>query len=122
MTDINIIIIDRLGKKHNVIAPLDMSMNIMELIKSNELADDASANRLIWKDGNWHALPSGLWTAITTPLFRMRDKIRVLGEPFRKKGDNPNEDLDAELLRRYPIPLHPKESLAEYFSRHRFVR
>jgi 2Fe-2S ferredoxin len=42
VTDINIIIIDRLGKKHNVLAPLDMSMNIMELIKSYELADDAS--------------------------------------------------------------------------------
>ena len=42
MTDINITIIDRLGKKHNVLAPLDMAMNIMELIKSYELADDAS--------------------------------------------------------------------------------
>ena len=42
MTDINITIIDRLGNKHNVLAPLDMSMNIMELIKSYELADDAS--------------------------------------------------------------------------------
>lgn len=42
MTDINITIIDRLGVKHNVLAPLDMSMNIMELIKSYELADDAS--------------------------------------------------------------------------------
>ncbi|MDB9712200.1 2Fe-2S iron-sulfur cluster-binding protein [Flavobacteriaceae bacterium] len=39
MTDINITIIDRLGNKHNVLAPLDMSMNIMELIKSYELAD-----------------------------------------------------------------------------------
>ena len=42
MTDINITIIDRLGVKHNVLAPIDMSMNIMELIKSYELADDAS--------------------------------------------------------------------------------
>ncbi len=42
MTDINITIIDRLGKKHNVLAPLDMAMNIMELIKTYELADDAS--------------------------------------------------------------------------------
>ena len=42
MTDINITIIDRLGVKHTVLAPLDMSMNIMELIKSYELADDAS--------------------------------------------------------------------------------
>jgi 2Fe-2S ferredoxin len=42
VTDINITIIDRLGKKHNVLAPLDMAMNIMELIKSYELADDAS--------------------------------------------------------------------------------
>tara|TARA_B100001250_G_C19771934_1_gene777582 strand:+ start:1163 stop:1492 length:330 start_codon:yes stop_codon:yes gene_type:complete len=42
VTDIEIIIIDRFGKKHNVLAPLDMSMNIMELIKCYELADDAS--------------------------------------------------------------------------------
>jgi oxygen-dependent protoporphyrinogen oxidase len=65
-----------------------------------EIADEASAKRLIWKKGSWHALPSGLISAITTPLFRFSDKIRVLGEPFRKKGNNPNEDLASLVKRR----------------------
>lgn len=64
-----------------------------------ELADDASNKRLIWKSGNWHPLPSGLISAVTTPLFSLYDKFRVLGEPFRKKGYNPNENL-ANLVKR----------------------
>lgn len=64
-----------------------------------ELADEASAKRLIWKEGNWHALPSGLLSAVSTPLFKFSDKLRVLGEPFRQKGTNPNESL-ADLVRR----------------------
>lgn len=65
-----------------------------------ELADDASEKRLIWKNENWEALPSGLLSAVTTPLFKFTDKLRVLGEPFRKKGDNPNEDLASLVKRR----------------------
>lgn len=65
-----------------------------------ELANDASEKRLIWKNGNWEALPSGLISAVTTPLFRFTDKLRVLGEPFRKKGTNPNEDLASLVKRR----------------------
>ncbi|KRO89324.1 MAG: 2Fe-2S iron-sulfur cluster-binding protein [Bacteroidetes bacterium] len=37
MKDITIHIIDRDGKKHSLIAPTDMNMNIMELCKANEL-------------------------------------------------------------------------------------
>ncbi len=65
-----------------------------------ELADDTSAKRLIWKKGHWHALPSGLLSAVTTPLFQFGDKLRVLGEPFRTKGNNPNEDLASLVKRR----------------------
>ena len=36
MKDITIHIIDREGKKHSLIAPIDMNMNIMELCKSYE--------------------------------------------------------------------------------------
>ncbi|MFH1000742.1 MAG: protoporphyrinogen oxidase [Bacteroidota bacterium] len=64
-----------------------------------ELANEASAKRLIWKKGKWEALPSGLLSAVTTPLFSFGDKLRVLGEPFRKKGNNPNENL-ADLVKR----------------------
>lgn len=64
-----------------------------------ELANEASAKRLIWKKGKWEALPSGLLSALTTPLFSFSDKLRVLGEPFRQKGNNPHETL-AELVKR----------------------
>ena len=64
-----------------------------------EIADPSAKRRLIWKDSQWNALPSGLWSAITTPLFTWYDKFRILGEPFRSKGTNPNETL-AELVER----------------------
>ncbi len=65
-----------------------------------EIADDASGKRLIWKGKSWHPLPSGLFSAVTTPLFSLSDKFRVLGEPFRKKGSNPHEDLASLVKRR----------------------
>lgn len=64
-----------------------------------ETADPSAKRRLIWKDGAWHALPSGLGSAIGTPLFTWYDKFRILGEPFRKKGTDPNEKL-ADLVKR----------------------
>jgi len=64
-----------------------------------ETADPSAKRRLIWKNNQWHALPSGLGSAIRTPLFTWYDKFRILGEPFRKKGTNPNETL-AEMVRR----------------------
>src|SRR5690554_2099213 len=42
MKDINIIIIDRQGVKHEVDAPTDMNMNIMELVRSYELAPEGT--------------------------------------------------------------------------------
>ena len=65
-----------------------------------ETANPQAKRRLIWKKGRWEALPSGPISAISTPLFRMRDKIRILGEPFRKKGDNPYEDVASMVRRR----------------------
>jgi oxygen-dependent protoporphyrinogen oxidase len=64
-----------------------------------EIADAAAKARWIWKDNRWEPLPSGLWSAITTPLFSLSDKLRILGEPFRKKGSNPEETL-AQMVRR----------------------
>ncbi|MFW5755766.1 MAG: protoporphyrinogen oxidase [Tangfeifania sp.] len=65
-----------------------------------EPADETAKARWIWKNGRWHALPSGLVSGITTPLFSFTDKLRILGEPFRKKGGNPNESLARLVLRR----------------------
>jgi len=42
MSDINLCIKDRDGKTHNVTAPTDMAMNLMEIIRSYELAPEGS--------------------------------------------------------------------------------
>ena len=42
MSEINLCIKDRDGKVHNVIAPTDMAMNLMEIVKSYELADEGT--------------------------------------------------------------------------------
>jgi protoporphyrinogen/coproporphyrinogen III oxidase len=65
-----------------------------------ETANPESKRRLIWKSGSWHALPDGLGKAIKTPLFSPGDKLRILGEPFRRKGTNPFETLEELVLRR----------------------
>lgn len=65
-----------------------------------EIADTAAKARWIWKDGKWELLPSGLIDGIRTPLFTFSDKLRLLGEPFRKPGTNTNETLKDLVLRR----------------------
>lgn len=40
--DITIIIIDREGVEHSVLAPTDMNMNLMELVRSYELAEEGT--------------------------------------------------------------------------------
>ena len=65
-----------------------------------EIANPDAKRRLIWKSGQWHALPSGLLSAIKTPLFSAKDKFRILGEPFRKKGTDPFESIADLVLRR----------------------
>jgi ferredoxin-2, mitochondrial len=42
MTDIKITIIDREGVKHDVDAPSDMNMNLMEIVRSYELAPEGT--------------------------------------------------------------------------------
>ncbi len=64
-----------------------------------EVANDAVNKRYILKNGKWEKLPSGLKEGIKTPLFTLKDKFRILGEPFRRKGTNPHETL-AELVKR----------------------
>ena len=42
MSDINLKITDRNGVTHDVVAPTDMSMNLMEIIRSYELAEEGT--------------------------------------------------------------------------------
>ena len=63
------------------------------------IANPDAQKRYILKNSKWEPLPSGLLSAITTPLFSWKDKFRILGEPWRKKGDNPMESL-ADIVKR----------------------
>lgn len=65
-----------------------------------ETANKQAHKRYIWKKDRWEALPSGLLSAIKTPLFTLYDKFRILGEPWRKKGGNPDESVAEMVVRR----------------------
>lgn len=71
-----------------------------------QIAHPQAKKRLILKKGTWHALPSGLFSGIFTPLFSTFDKFRILGEPFRKPGNNPNENLKELVERRLGKSFH----------------
>ena len=64
-----------------------------------EKARPTANSRWIWKDDAWHPLPDSLRSAVTTPLFTMGDKFRILLEPLRRRGKDKNESL-ATLVRR----------------------
>lgn len=65
-----------------------------------ETPSDLVNKRYILKSGKWEAMPMGIGSAITTPLFTFGDKLRILGEPFRGRGKNPDEDLASMVKRR----------------------
>lgn len=64
------------------------------------IANPDAKKRFVLKDNQWVTLPSGLLGGIKTPLFTWKDKIRILGEPWREKGDDPMESLADLVIRR----------------------
>jgi len=89
------------GPNSGVISNVEV-LRLFEDLKNDcelEIANENVKRRYILKGGNWQPLPSGLKSAVTTPLFTLKDKFRILGEPFRSPGKNPNETL-AELVKR----------------------
>lgn len=65
-----------------------------------QYARPAAQRRLIGHKGTFRPLPSGLISAICTPLFDWCDKIRILGEPWRKAGQDPDETIASVVRRR----------------------
>lgn len=65
-----------------------------------EIANEKVNKRYILKDGVWEAMPMGPMQAVNTPLFTFKDKFRLLGEPFRSRGTNPDEPLSEMVKRR----------------------
>lgn len=72
-------------------------LNIRNLL---EEAPSLAGNRFILKHGGLHPLPSGPVGGLFTPLFSLKDKFGILLEPFRKRGENPEETLSSLVCRR----------------------
>lgn len=78
-------------------------VELFEDLKITNLLEDApslAGNRYILKKGSLHALPSGPLSGLSTPLFSFKDKFGILLEPFRKRGEDPNETLSSLVRRR----------------------
>lgn len=76
--------------------PLFTALGLQPLI-----ANATAERRYLVRHGRPHALPSGLWGAMTTPIFNLRGKLRVLFEPFIPQNrDNPDETLESFARRR----------------------
>lgn len=65
-----------------------------------ETAHRNAYTRLIAKHSKLYPLPSGLGSGITTSLFTFKDKLNILWEPFRKKGQDPLESVGSLAERR----------------------
>lgn len=90
------------GPNTGVLSTMEIAL-LFEELRSRctlETADPSAKKRYILKNGKWEPLPSGPISAIKTPLFSLSDKFRILGEPFRKKGDDPDESVADLVLRR----------------------
>ncbi|MFZ4739714.1 MAG: protoporphyrinogen oxidase [Bacteroidales bacterium] len=90
-----------MGPNSGVIGNIEVN-RLFDDLKGNcelEEANDNVKKRYVLKAGKWEALPGSLKGAVITPLFTLKDKFRILAEPFRKAGTNPHETL-AELVKR----------------------
>ena len=90
-----------MGPNSGVIGNIEVNHLFDDLKGDCELeeANDNVKKRYVLKAGKWEALPGSLKGAVKTPLFTLKDKFRILAEPFRKAGTNPHETL-AELVKR----------------------
>lgn len=90
------------GPNSGVIGNVEV-LRLFEELKDACVLEEANENvkkRYILKNGKWEALPSSLMNAIKTPLFTLKDKFKILGEPFRQAGKIPNESLAGLVKRR----------------------
>lgn len=88
------------GPNTGVVSSVELVKLMEELGLAFEVPQQYANARWIWKKRGWEPLPSGLWSAIRTPLFTPGDKLRILFEPFRARGTRPDETLAQLVVRR----------------------
>ena len=106
MSDINSTLIDREGEKHELLAPTDMAMNLMEVCKAYELPVEGTCGGM--------ALCASCQCYVLTahPLREMQDEEEaMLSEAFNVK---PNSRLGCQIqitpeMEGLEIELAPEE-------------
>ncbi len=91
------------GPNTGTLSNIETVRLLMDELKNDveiQIPDKRSKKRLIWKSGKWHVLPADPVGGLLTPLFTMKDKFRILGEPFRKPGTDPLESVADLVIRR----------------------
>jgi oxygen-dependent protoporphyrinogen oxidase len=85
---------------------LENNEAMRRLIDAAELRDeelraaDAARRRYIWKGDRLLPLPSGPLSFLTTPLFPLRSKLRLLREPWIRPRRDQSEESIADFTRR----------------------
>ncbi len=86
MIDINIKITDREGTLHNIVAPTDMAMNLMEVVRSYELAPEGTIGVC---GGMAMCASCQCYITSETELLEMSDdEEAMLSEAFDVKGNS----------------------------------
>jgi oxygen-dependent protoporphyrinogen oxidase len=76
-------------------------------------ASPLAKRRWLLLDGRLQRLPGGLLQFLSSPMLSLRDKLKVCGEPWRRRGDDPEESMAAFVTRRFGPGLRPlAEALA----------
>ncbi len=88
------------GPNTGVLSYPEIQELIQDVNLEAQIASEANKVRQVWKKDRFYPLPSSLYQAVTTPLFTWGDKFRILGEPWRKRGSNPDESVADLVCRR----------------------
>lgn len=70
------------------------------LAGETQVANPEANKRFIVKGAELVPLPTSLKTAVFTPLFSLRGKLRILAEPFISKGRDPDQTVAGFVRRR----------------------
>lgn len=79
---------------------VELFEDLPDLVSLEVAQKSVASKRWIWKKGKFYPLPSGPVSGLLTPLFSLKDKFRILSEPFRPVGTDPDETLAALAERR----------------------
>jgi len=88
------------GPNTGVISNADIAELFEMLGLAPAIANEEAEKRLILKNNKWYPLPHGALSFLKTPLFTATDKIKIFFEPFRRKGNNPDESVAQLAARR----------------------